>query len=337
MTNKDFLEALSEICSDPEYDNKFNNKKKKMKNTAKAVIVCAAALAAVIGAVLLFKSVSAKRGSRKTESIVYVMNSGNYEITELSYLNHIKNTSKIDSTAQKERTVEAYGSIIHATYRETMVEDMHYKIHVYDGFDENGNKVLLHYSVKGEREILTKYAKMKSNYSDSINIQQLSRDECYAIALETVKSLPVDISGIDVSLSNESIFEPNSNSNLGIKDRIKLTRYIFSFEWTCNDIVYYSAAITIYSDGDITVVDCAPSQDDHVTSILTETSTIDSIAEKKVIDVAEKIEGVLDYKCIGKCIVTTPEGKKYIEYVYSFSKTDNYIDYTSDVLVFIPL
>ena len=61
MTNKDFLEALSEICSDPEYDNKFNNKKKKMKNTAKAVIVCAAALAAVIGAVLLFKSVSAKR------------------------------------------------------------------------------------------------------------------------------------------------------------------------------------------------------------------------------------------------------------------------------------
>ena len=28
MTNKDFLEALSEICSDPEYDNKFNNKKR---------------------------------------------------------------------------------------------------------------------------------------------------------------------------------------------------------------------------------------------------------------------------------------------------------------------
>jgi len=279
--------------------------------------------------------------SRKTESIVYVMNSGNYEITELSYLNHIKNTSTIDSTAQKERTVEAYGSIIHATYRETMVEDMHYKIHVYDGFDENGNKVLLHYSVKGEREILTKYAKQKSNHSNSIIIQQLGRDECYAIALETVKSLPVDINGIDVSFSKESVkervFVTNGNSELETKEGIELTRYIFSFDWASDGIIYYSAAITIYSDGDITVVDCAPSQDDHVTSILSETSTIDSIAEKKVIDVAEKIEGVLDYKCIGKCIVTTPEGKKYIEYVYSFSKTDNYIDYTSDVLVFIPL
>ena len=61
MNNNDFLEALSRICNDPEFDNKFNNKNRKRKNAIKAGILCASALVAVIGTVLLFKGVSAKR------------------------------------------------------------------------------------------------------------------------------------------------------------------------------------------------------------------------------------------------------------------------------------
>ena len=275
--------------------------------------------------------------SRKTENIVYVVDSGDLEITELSYLDHLNHRTEFDNSVEEERTVYAYGSIIHATYKETVIEDMNYKIHVFQGLDENGIEVILHYSVKGEREILTKYAKMKSSHSESNQVQQLSRDECYAIAFETVKSLPVEIEGIDVSLSNESVIKPNGASASETGDSVSLTRYIFSFEWALNDIVYYSAAISVYSDGDIVVIDCDPSQDNNVASVFSETSTFDNIAEKRVIELEEKIDGIFERKCIGKSIITTPEGNKYIRYTYLFSKTDNYTEYTSDVLVFIPL
>ena len=274
--------------------------------------------------------------------IVFNACSGRTERAELLYLNHIKHRTEIDNTVEKERTVAACGSTIHAVYKETVIEDMHYKIHVYQGLDANGNEVLLHYSVKGEREILTKYAKMKRGNAELTGDLQLGRDECYAIALETVKKLPVDIKGIDVSLSRESVREPNGASASGTDERIRRTKYVFEFEWALNDIVYYRAAISVYSDGDIAVIDCDPGQDNRVTSVLSvlsETSALDRIAENMVAGVTEKTAGIPDRKCIGKTIITTPEGKKYIRYVYSFSKTENenYTDDTSDVLVFIPV
>ena len=53
MNNNDFLEALSRICNDPEFDNKFNNKNRKRKNKIKAEILCASAKEYVISAIIL--------------------------------------------------------------------------------------------------------------------------------------------------------------------------------------------------------------------------------------------------------------------------------------------
>ena len=54
MNNNDFLEALSRICNDPEFDNKLNNKNRKRKNAIKAGILCVSALKEyVISAIIL--------------------------------------------------------------------------------------------------------------------------------------------------------------------------------------------------------------------------------------------------------------------------------------------